>query len=130
MIESSISVLGSVFKTDFQIMVFTIFLSFPNKCQFTKKVVSARVLFLIWDGKEVQNRSYSFVYTFKSAVTNYLEKSLMEVRMKIIWLGFRWRGKCILPVKKPYNIPAWKAQRNILTQKKKKRKKTQKTSIC
>lgn len=47
----------------------------------------------------------------------------MEMKMEIIWLGLGWKGKCILPVKKPYNIPVWKAQRNILTQKKKKRKK-------
>lgn len=71
---------------------------------------------------EEQNRSHSFVFTFKSAATNYLDKPLMEMRMKIIWLGLRWRGKCILPVKKPYNTPIWKAQRNILTPKKRKKK--------
>lgn len=71
------SILGSIFKTDFQIMVCTIVLGFPNKNQLTKKsCVSARVLFLILDGKEdeEQNRSHSFVYTFKSAAINYLEK--------------------------------------------------------
>lgn len=53
----------------------------------------------------------------------------MEMRLRIIWLGLKWRGKCILPVKNPHNIPVWKAQRNILTQKKRE-KKPQKTSIC
>ena len=76
-----------------------------------------------------QNRSYYFVYNFKCATTNRFQKSLIEMRMKIIWLGLKWRGKSNLKVEKPYNIPFWKVQRNILAQKKKKRG-GEKKSIC
>lgn len=90
------------------------------------------MLFLRFHRKQYgeQSRSYYFVYTFKCATTNRFEKSLMEMRMKIIWLGLKWRGKSNLKVKKPYNIPFWKAQRNTLTQKRKGKKTKQSNRKC